>query len=150
MKRIVATLLLTVITGLAISQTKSPVNWAYEAKKKTADTYDIVITANIDHPWHIYSQKIGKGGPVPTSIKFKANPLVVKNGPVKEIGKLEKVFDNIFNIDVLFYSDKVQFVQTVKLKGKIKTSVSGVIDYMLCDDSHCLPPTKQSFDLKLQ
>jgi hypothetical protein len=51
---------------------------------------------------------------------------------------------------VLSYSDKVQWVQTVKVKGGIKTNISGTIEYMVCDDSHCLPPTKKSFDLKLQ
>ncbi len=150
MKRIALSVLLLTTTLLCFSQGENPVSWSYEAKKKSADTYDIIITANVDHTWHIYSQKTGKGGPVPTTIAFKSNPLIVKSGVVKEIGKLEKVFDKNFNTDVLFFSDKVQFVQTVKVKGKAKTNMSGTIEYMVCDDSRCLPPVKKSFDLKLQ
>ncbi len=150
MKRILLSLLLVANTLLVFSQGENPVSWSYEAKKKSADTYDIILTANVDHSWHIYSQKTGKGGPVPTSVTFKSNPLIVKSGAVKEIGKLEKVFDKNFNTDVLFFSDKVQFVQTVKVKGKAKTNMSGTIEYMVCDDSRCLPPVKKSFDLKLQ
>lgn len=145
------TLCFAVITSLAIGQIENPVSWTYEAKKKTADTYEIVITADLQHPWHIYSQNTGKGGPVPTTISFKANPLItVTKGKAKEIGKLEKMFDKNFNTNVLSFSEKVQFVQTVKVKGGIKTNLSGTVYYMVCNDSKCLPPVKKSFDLKLQ
>jgi DsbC/DsbD-like thiol-disulfide interchange protein len=150
MKRIVSILVFLAVTNLSFGQIENPVSWNYEAKKKSADTYDIVITATLEHPWHIYSQNTGKGGPVPTTFTFKTNPLITKNGTTKEIGKLEKIFDKNFSTNVLSYSEKVQFVQTVKVKAGVKTNVSGTVEYMVCDDSHCLPPTKKSFDLKLQ
>lgn len=150
MKKTLLSFFAAFVTIMAIGQMKNPVSWNYEARKKTADTYEIVLTATVENPWHIYSQNTGKGGPVPTTISFKANPLVAKSGGVKEIGKLEKVFDKNFNTNVLYYSEKVAFVQTVKLKGKIKTSISGTVEYMVCDDSQCLPPVKKSFELKLQ
>jgi len=150
MKRILIALVFLAVANISFGQVNNPVSWSYEAKKKTADTYEIILTATVDHPWHIYSQNTGKGGPIATTVAFKANPLITKSGAIKEIGKLEKVFDKNFSTDVLFYSDKVQFVQTVKVKGGIKTNVSGTVEYMVCDDSHCLPPTKKSFDLKLQ
>jgi DsbC/DsbD-like thiol-disulfide interchange protein len=150
MKRIFLLFAFLVIAAASFSQL-NPVSWTYEATKKTADTYEITLTATVNNPWHIYSQKTGKGGPIPTTVSFKANPLITKNGPVKEIGKLEKVFDKNFGVDVLFYSDKVQFVQLVKLKAAgIKTNISGTVEYMVCDDSQCLPPVKKPFDLKLQ
>ena len=150
MKKIVFSLL-AVMTGIvAFAQRQNPVSWDFEARKKSAGIYEIVLTANVEHPWHIYSQNTGKGGPVPTSISFKANPLVSKQGGAKEVGKLEKVFDKNFNTNVLYFSDKVQFVQTVKVKGNIKTNLSGTVEYMVCDDSQCLPPAKKTFDLKLQ
>jgi hypothetical protein len=85
----------------AFGQPKSPVNWNYEVKKKTADTYDIVITASIDPHWHLYSKNTGKGGPIPTTITTKTNPLVSKVGALKELGKAEKVFDKLFNTNVI-------------------------------------------------
>ena len=150
MKKTVLTFLVAFMSMTAFSQMKSPVSWNYEAKKKTANTYEVILTATVEGGWHIYSQNTGKGGPVPTTISFKANPLVTKIGTIKEQGKLEKHFDKLFNTDVLYYSDKVVFVQTVKVKGNIKTSVSGTVEYMVCDDSQCLPPVKKTFDLKLQ
>jgi DsbC/DsbD-like thiol-disulfide interchange protein len=50
----------------------------------------------------------------------------------------------------LFYSDNVSFVQTVKVKNGIKTNLSGTVEYMVCDDSQCLPPVKKTFALTLQ
>lgn len=150
MKKVIFSVL-AVMTGLvAFAQRQNPVSWDFEAKKKSAGVYEIILTANVEHPWHIYSQNTGKGGPVPTSIVFKPNPLVSKQGSAKEVGKLEKVFDKNFNTNVLYFSDKVQFVQTVKVKGNIKTNLSGTVEYMVCDDSQCLPPAKKTFDLKLQ
>lgn len=150
MKRTVLTFFAALIAIVSFSQPKNPVSWNYEAIKKSAGIYEVTLTATMESPWHIYSQNTGKGGPIPTTISFKANPLVTKTGSIKEQGKLEKIFDKNFNTNVLYYSEKVVFVQTVKVKGGIKTNVSGTVEYMVCDDSQCLPPVKKSFDLKLQ
>lgn len=150
MKRVSLSVIAILVTVFSFAQRQNPVSWNYEAIKKSADTYEIVLTATVEEPWHIYSQNTGKGGPIPTAVVFKPNPLVTKTGKVKELGKLEKVFDKNFNTDVLYFSDKVKFVQLVKVKGGIKTNLSGTIEYMVCDDSQCLPPVKKSFDLKLQ
>lgn len=154
MKKLSVTFVFAFLACLAFGQIENPVSWSYEAKKKSADTYEIVITANVESHWHIYSQNTGKGGPIATEIKFKPNPLVaVKSGKPTEIGKLEKTMDSNFGtppVAVSYYSDKVQFIQTVTLKGKVKTNIAGTVEYMVCNDSKCLPPTKKSFDLKLQ
>ena len=135
---------------MVMGQPKNPVSWDYQVKKKTVDTYEVILTATVEDHWHIYSQKTGKGGPIPTNVSFKANPLISKSGTVKEVGKLEKVFDKNFDTEVLFFSNNVQFIQIVKVKNGAKTNISGTVEYMVCDDSQCLPPVKKSFDLKLQ
>jgi len=150
MKKLVLSLLsFIMITGVS-AQIKNPVSWKYEAKKKSAGVYEVTLTATVEKPWHIYSQNTEKGGPIPTEVVFKANPLITKQGAVKENGKLEKIYDNNFKVNVLYYANTVAFVQTVKLKGKVKTNISGTVEYMVCDDQQCLPPVKKSFDIKLQ
>ncbi len=147
MKKIFLLLTATLITAVTFGQ--NPVNLSYEAKKKSAGVYDIIITANVDNNWHIYSQNTGKGGPIPTKVSFKANPLVSLTGAVKELGKVEKHYDENFKTNVLYFSNQVQFVQTIKVKGNIKTNIAGTIEFMVCDDSKCLPPAKKTFDLQL-
>ncbi len=153
MKKIITSVLVFSFSILSFSfvkaQPKDPVSWTYEAKKKDDKTYDLVITASLPKPWHIYSQNTGDGGPIATSITFNPNPLITKTGKVVETGKLVKTYDQNFKTNVLFYSDKVVFTQTIKLKTAAKTSVAGKVEYMVCNDEMCLPPTKKSFTIKL-
>jgi len=131
------------------AQPKDPVTWKFEARKKTDGSFDVVATATVQKPWHIYSQYTGSG-PIPTKLSFKVSPLITLQGKVNEVGKLEKVYDPNFKSEVLFFSNTVSFVQNIKLKGKAKTNISGIVEYMVCDDEQCLPPTKKSFDISLQ
>ena len=130
-------------------QKLNPVKWNFEAVKKSDKQYDIIFTANVEAPWHIYSQFVKKG-PVPTSIIFKKNALVQIKGVAREIGKLEKHFDKNFGAEIAYFSNKVQFVQTINLRAASKTSVSGEIEYMVCNDERCLPPTKIPFEVAIQ
>ncbi|WP_114792550.1 protein-disulfide reductase DsbD family protein [Niabella yanshanensis] len=147
-------LFLTVVafasTLLCFSQVKQPAKWSFSAKKINATTYEIHLMASLEGGWHIYSQTTPAGGPVATKLKFTPNPLITVEGVSKEIGKLEKKHEAIFGIDVKQFSNTVDFVQVVKLKGKVKTNITGSIDYMTCNDRECLPPTQQKFSIALQ
>lgn len=130
------------------AQVKDPVKWTATGRKKGAG-YEIVLTATLPKPWHIYSQTTGEGGPLPTSIKFAKNPLVTFDGDVKEIGKIKEEYDKLFDTKVKYYGDKVDFVQNVKVKGNLKTNLNVTVEYMTCDNSQCLPPTKKTFSVSL-
>ena len=52
-------------------------------------------------------------------------------------------------VPVVYFSNEVQFVKRITVKGNVKTNVAGTIEFMVCNDNKCLPPTKQSFDIKL-
>ena len=150
MKKLFAFSFVLFFTVSSYAQIKDPVIWTYSAEKKGEKTYDIKIVAKFANPWHLYSQSTPAGGPVPTSISFKTNPLVTTDGDIKEIGKLKKYHDTNFGVDVKYYSDQVIFVQTVKLKSNVKTNISGTVEFMVCDDHQCLPPKKVPFDIKIQ
>lgn len=129
---------------------KNPVEWSATAKKVADKTYEIHITANMPAGWHIYSQNTPKGGPEPTKVTFVKNPLVTLSGDVKEKGKLESHFEPLFGVDVKQYSNTVNFVQTVKLKANVNTSVDASVYYMVCDDQQCLPPSTKKFSVALK
>ena len=150
MKRIILLLSLFFITVAGIAQLKDPVQWNFTTAKKSDKVYDVTFTATIAKPWHIYSQATPAGGPVPTKIVFKTNPLVTVNGKAKENGSLKNVHDQYFGVDVKYFDNKVEFVQIVNLKSAVKTNIAGTIEYMVCNDEECLPPKKVPFDLKLQ
>lgn len=149
MKKIVLGIFLLINALLVTAQVKNPASFSYKAIKKTADTYEVVITATLEKDWHIYSQKTEPGGPLPTKLNFTPNPLIKLNGKPEEKGKLQKTFDKTFGVNVLYYSNEVNFVQTIKVKAGVQTNIKGYIEYMLCNDEMCLPPKKQNFDIKI-
>ncbi len=132
----------------ASAQIKDPVKWS-TSSKKVGNDYVVTVTATLPKPWHIYSQFTGDGGPVPTSFSFAKNPLITLNGQTKEVGKIKEEYDKNFDTKVKYFGDKVDFVQNVKVKGNIKTNLSVTVEYMTCDDSQCLPPTKKTFSVSL-
>jgi len=132
------------------AQDQSPVNWTASAAKAADGNYTITLTAVLPQPWHIYAQNTPDGGPVPTTISFSKNPLVVLVGKPTEKGSLKTTHDKNFGVDVKYYGDKVQFIQTVKVKKGIKTNVSGSVNFMVCNDHECLPPSDWKFSVQLK
>ena len=148
MRKVLFLMVCAMFSFASFAQLKDPVKWATTSRKK-GNMYEVVLTATLPKPWHIYSQHTGDGGPVATSFKFSKNPLVSFVGNVKEVGKIKEQYDKLFDTKVKYYGDKVDFVQNVKVKGNVKTNVNVTVEYMTCDDSQCLPPTKKTFNVSL-
>jgi hypothetical protein len=136
------------ITSSLLAQSDKEVQWTFTAKKITDNTYEIHMTARVSDDWHIYSQDAGEG-PFATAVTFSKNPLLNFEGKVKESGKLKKVFEKSFDSEVRYYENVVNFVQVIKLKGKVKTNVAGKIEFMVCNDSRCLPPAAVDFKINI-
>ena len=151
MKKLFTAALLLVFSNMLFAQmVKNPVDWKATSKKIADKTYEIHLTATMPGGWHIYSQTTPEGGPVPTSFSFTKNPLLVHQGTTKEIGKLEKRHEPLFGVDVKQFSNKVDFVQVIKLKANVKTSVDVAVDFMTCNDKLCLPPSTKKFTVALK
>jgi thiol:disulfide interchange protein DsbD len=148
MKKLLAALCLFALPMLAGAQDLDPVKWQFTTKKVNATTYEVVATATIERGWHLYAQEAGEG-PIPTSFKFTKNPLVTPQGGVQEVGKLKKSFDKNFDSELKYYENSVSFVQKVTVKGKAATKLKGSVEFMVCDDHQCLPPTEVAFSYNL-
>lgn len=129
---------------------QSPVSWTFASKKISDNNYEVQLIASIQSGWHLYSQSQPKDAIAqPTSFMFSKNPLLIIDGKVKEMGKLEKFKDEKLDISAFQYSNKVVFVQKVRVKAKVKTNVSGKLEYQTCDDKKCLPPKTVNFSIAL-
>jgi thiol:disulfide interchange protein DsbD len=137
MKKIITLFTVVFIALSAAAQIQDPVDWSYSVKKVSADTYTFTATANIEGDWHIYSQTTGKGGPVPTKVNFNKNPLITVVGATKEAGKVKQVYDEIFKTNVRYIGETATYTQTIKVRGGVKTNISGSVEYMVCDDRQC-------------
>ncbi|MDB5119282.1 MAG: sugar transporter [Sphingobacteriales bacterium] len=143
MKKLLFLTLGLLLSGTAFSQILNPVKWTYSAKKISKTEAIVYLKANIDKGWHIYSQSVGEGGPIPTHIKFSPSSvyrLVGKTIEPKPITKFEKSF----NMNVNYFENTVTFQQKINLASSAPT-VKGKLEFMVCSNSKCLPPDEVEF-----
>jgi hypothetical protein len=130
MKRILILAVIVVFACTAHAQITSqgtPYTWTYTANKISDNAYELHFHVDLNSPWHTYSQFTPDGGPVPTKFSFAKNPLYTLDGKVKENGTLIQKHEAFFGVYVKYFNGKVDFVQLVKLKTKVKTNFSGSV-----------------------
>src|SRR6478672_1968444 len=151
MKRLLLILSAFFTVAVASAQNINPVSWTFTSKKLGDKEYEIQMLATIQQGWHLYSQSQPEDAIAqPTSFQFNKNPLLDMSGKVKEVGKLEKFKDKTLDVSANQYSNKVLFVQKVKIKGKAKTNVTGKLEFQTCNDEKCLPPKSVNFSIALK
>ena len=126
------------------------VTWSFTTTKFANNLYQIHFRPDVKPPWHIYSQLSPEGAGAPTKITFRKNPLVEIQGKTKELGKKVSKFEALYDITVIYFPEKVEFIQLVKLKSNVKTAILGTIEYMACTDEECLPPQTVGFNIPLK
>ena len=125
-----------------------PVNWSYSSEKINDKEYDLLLTAKIEKGWHLYSQFIEEGGPIPTSFKFNSSAAYRLIGKVTESPKPITAFDKNFNMEIAWHKNQAVFKQRISLNKPI-TAITGVLEFMVCDDQRCLPPAEVEFEVPL-
>ncbi|WP_418501827.1 protein-disulfide reductase DsbD domain-containing protein [Flagellimonas sp.] len=143
--------LLLLSTLRMVAQNEDPVEWEFSAKAVDKDTYEVIMTASMEHPWHIYSQYMEDGGPVPTTITFTENPAIQLVGEAKEDGIPIEKYEDVFMLDTRYYEGVVHFVQTVKVNANTETPVTleGTVLFMACSEEQCLTPQEREFKVTL-
>ncbi|RZK41827.1 MAG: sugar transporter [Pedobacter sp.] len=139
---------LTVITFSGYGQILKPVTWSYVAKKTSPTTATIFLKANVEEGWHLYSQFVKPGGPVKTTFTFAKDKAYSLIGNTIEPKPIQK-FEPMFQMTISYFSGPVIFQQKVKFTGK-NPVVKGKVEYMVCDDSQCLPPEEVEFSIAIK
>ncbi len=150
MKRFIV-LIICMIAAVVSNAQSNPVHWSFKADNISGNKYEAHLTASIQTGWHVYSQvQPNDAIAMPTLVKFSRDPLLTLTGEVKEIGQFEKNSIKVLGITQNEYENKVDFVQELILKGKVKTCISGYITFQVCTDERCLPPKTVPFTIALQ
>ncbi len=147
-------LLLTTLlfSSSLFSQTLDPIKWKANVEKETEDVYILSFQATLDKGWHLYSQNEAETdeiAPTPTEFSFDATAETYQLiGETLEPKGIEK-YDNIFEMNVKYFEDKVTFSQKIKLINSTLKSVKAEVFFSVCDDEKCLAPEVIEFDLSL-
>jgi thiol:disulfide interchange protein DsbD len=140
------TLLLVLLVLQSQAQIENPVKWSYSAQKTGKNETNVQIKASIQKGWHLYSQFIEDGGPIPTSFTFSPSKDFQLEGKVSESPKAVTAFDPNFGMKIAWHETQVTFIQKIKTTSDNFT-LKGVLEYMVCNNSKCLPPTEQEFSI---
>ncbi|RXJ50471.1 protein-disulfide reductase DsbD family protein [Gelidibacter gilvus] len=141
--------LLVSLTWTTVSaQVLEPVKWSTSVEKISDTEFDLISRATIDRGWHLYSQDVPEDGPIPTTFTYDtgANAELMGN-TLEEEGRT--VHDPVFNMRIKFFDDAAEFRQRITLLNKELSIVKGEVEFMVCDDMRCLPPSyiDLNFDL---
>ena len=131
-------------TSLLIAQ--NHVTWSFTYDKLSSS---ILVKGIIDEGWHLYSQKTpANSGPIPVTIN------ITKKKGLKLIGKFQEKLEphEIFdvNFDSKVYLFENSYLSYQKIKSKNIYQLNGSINYMVCDDTRCLPPIDVIFAIQLK
>jgi len=146
MKKLGFLFTLILISFTSLAQIYNPVKWSFSTEAINDKEAYVVITADIEKGWHIYSQFIDEGGPIPTTFTFNKNPDYNLIGKAIEIPKANPVLDKTFGLMIASHENKVVFKQKIALK-KPEIKVTGSLEFMVCNDERCLPPDDLEFSV---
>jgi len=144
MQKRLSTLLLVLLAVMAQAQILEPIHWKVSTKALSDSTTDVVLTATVDEGWHLYTQDIPDGGPVPTQFAYGDSKLV---GKTTTPAKVHSSYDENFEMDLTYYETKAVFHQTVLSKGQQK--LQGSVTFMACNDQMCLAPATWEWNARV-
>jgi len=144
MIRALMVLFFIVSATLATAQKSSDVvQWKYSAAIRDGKPV-ILLTAEIHKGWHLYSQHLKGDGPIPTTFVFKENPDIQFVGPVAE-EKAHTAYDPNFDMEISYFEGTAVFTQEIDKKASSSATVSGSVEFMVCNDQMCYPPETIEF-----
>ncbi|MDO9037853.1 MAG: cytochrome c biogenesis protein CcdA, partial [Lutibacter sp.] len=129
------------LVNSSFAQIHDPVKWSTSTQKISETEYDLIVTATIEAKWHLYSQNVPADGPIPTSFSFKTSPdfkLIGKTTEEKGVSS----YDPVFEMQIKYFENKATFKQRIKVLSEKSFKIAGTVEFMVCDDASCLPPTE--------
>jgi thiol:disulfide interchange protein DsbD len=144
--------LLIAFTSTISAQIFQPVKWRFSIKPLENNEFEISASAVIEDTWHVYalsvSDKADAIGPIPTTLKINPSSDFEVVGKTKE-GKYITHYDPNFEMDLNYFEKTAVFKQKIKAKNDKPFKVSGVVEYMACNDERCIFPDPELFDLSI-
>jgi len=144
MKRISTLLIFALVALTSAAQMVDPVTFSSQLKTNGTAEGEIVFNGKIDAGWHVYSTNLGNGGPTSASLSTSRLDGVELVGGLTPKGNEISKHDPLFNMNVRYFENNVQFVQKVRFT-KPDYNIDAALEYGACDDNMCLPPQEVSF-----
>lgn len=140
-------LTLTALLTAALAAAQS-VTWKSSVEPLGGDAYRIVLEAAIPAGYHMYDMGPYEGGPTATTIVLTPGEGVQLDGPVEQLTKAHTYYDELFGMQIGTLSGKPRFTQKVHL-ATAKGTVTAQLEWMICNDSSCMPPDETELTIEI-
>ena len=140
-------LTLTALLTAALAAAQS-VTWKSSVEPLGGDAYRIVLEAAIPAGYHMYDMGPYEGGPTATTIVLTPGEGVQLDGPVEQLTKAHTYYDELFGMQIGTLSGKPRFAQKVHL-ATAKGTVAAQLEWMICNDSSCMPPDETELTIEI-
>ncbi|MEJ2162476.1 MAG: cytochrome c biogenesis protein CcdA [Robiginitalea sp.] len=111
-----------------------PVQWSQQLEKHSDSTYALILRAEIETGWHLYSQHTPEGGALPTEFMFTgAGEGYELLGPVSE-SETQTAYSDIFEVDETFFKGTATFTQEILVKDAALPGIQVDIFYQVCEE----------------
>ncbi|AWK07067.1 thiol:disulfide interchange protein [Flavobacterium crocinum] len=133
---------------LVKAQIYNPIKWKTSVGKISDTEYELQAKAIIESGWHLYSQEVADGGPIPTHFNFikSADYQLIDN--VKE-EKGKTINDPVFKMQIRFFEKETTFRQRIKILSSKPFKIISEVEFMVCNDENCLPPSSDELEFNL-
>lgn len=137
---------------LLSAQIPSPVSFKLvqaPQQVKINETFTATIQVSIEGDWHLYGLDIPPNGPVATNFKIKSNNAELVGKPTES--KADIVADPNFKMNVSWHKSGAEFYLPIRFTGKSEGAqlIDVQVQYMVCNDQMCLPPTKKIIQIPI-
>lgn len=125
------------------------VSWKFSVKQD-GENAEIIVDATCVPGWHIYAANLPEGTfTLPTTITLESSSKFKQVGKVLE-PKPHFEHDELADEDLYYHSGTVRFRRKIKVLSEEDFKVKGTFEFQTCDDTHCLPPHRVDFSLKVK
>ncbi len=132
------------------SQILQPVKWSFKVEQTKPEEATLLLIAKADKGWHVYSQDIPPGGPVPTTFTFEKSSHYKLIGGVKEPKPIEEKDPNFDNMVLKYFDGTAVFRQKIAVHSTRDFTIKGTLNFMCCDDKQCLAPEDVDFEFHIR
>lgn len=136
------------LAGALNAQVIEPIKWSF-SHTQDGNEAQLVFTATMDAGWHLYDTYLPEGGPIPTEFVFDDPSLFELVGDLQKSPEPVEKFDQIFMLNLRFFSGEAVFKQKIRLKSDEAVKITGHVTFMGCDDEMCLPPNDAEFSFQM-
>lgn len=150
MKKGLFAFLLTFIIGVfsVSAQVENPTKWSFSQKSLGNNEYELVLKANVQPGWHVYSMYTPAGGPMATTLSFEETGKGIELVGKATENEPKKEFDEVFGVDVLSFENEYVITQKVKVTNPAIASIKGNLEFQVCREGQCVM-FDESFDIKV-